>query len=75
RQVSNWPVPDFETKGSQLFVSESGQRAIICWTSGNRVVYRESTQSGWTGQLEIGLSESLDTSRAYQLLEQRVRNH
>jgi hypothetical protein len=75
RQVSSWPAPEAGDTNSRLFVSESGDRALFCWVAGNRVVYREIKDSGWTGLLEIGLSNTLDLARAYEILDQRVRSH
>jgi hypothetical protein len=72
-RVASWPAPETGSN-AQVFVSESGERALICWADKNRVVYRESNGAGWTAPLELRLSDSVDLQRAYEILEQRVRN-
>ena len=73
-RISSWPTPEAVNPESvQIFVSDSGERAILCWVEKNRVVYRESNGTGWTGPLELRLSDSLDLKRAFEILEQRVR--
>lgn len=73
-RIASWPLPEGAPDDAQLFVSESGQRALICWADKNRVLYRESTAAGWTAPLEIRLSDSIDLQRAFDILEHRVRN-
>jgi hypothetical protein len=73
-RISSWPAPE-TGMNAQIFVSENGERTIICWAEAKRVVYRESNESGWTGPLELRLSDNVSLTRAYEILEQRVRNH
>jgi hypothetical protein len=74
-RVSSWPAPEAGIPANaQIFVSESGERALLCWSETNRVVYRESNGAGWAAPLELRLTDSVDLKRAYEILEQRVRN-
>ncbi|MES1242307.1 MAG: hypothetical protein ABUT39_11865 [Acidobacteriota bacterium] len=72
-RIGSWPAPEIGSN-AQVFISEGGERALLCWAEKNQVVYREGTAAGWTAPLEIRLSDSVDLQRAYEILEQRVRN-
>ena len=74
RQVSERPAPEVGSGEIRLFLSESGEHVLVAWAEKDRVVYRESTGSGWRAPLEIKLSESLDLAQAFAALETRVRN-
>lgn len=74
RVVSSRPTPQMGTTGLRLFVSDSGEEALIAWTEKDRVYYRMSQNDAWTAPREIKLSDSLTLDKAYQILEQRVRN-
>lgn len=73
-EVSSRALPDAARTEVRLFFSETGERVILAWASGNRVLYRESLGSGWRDLLEIRLSDTLDEARAFEILEQRVHN-
>ena len=75
RLASSRPVPETGTDGLRMFVSEDGENLIVAWVDGDRVLYRESSGGGWKDSLEIKLSATLDQTRAFEILEQRVRNH
>jgi hypothetical protein len=74
RVASSRPVPPVGSSEIAVFMTERGQDVIVAWVDGNRVLYRESAGEGWKDTLEIKLSPSLDLARAYEILEQRVKN-
>jgi hypothetical protein len=76
RVVSSRPMPQVGAEGLQLFLSESGEEVLFGWLGKDkdRVYYRMSQENDWTTPREIKLSDSLTLEKAYQILEQRVRN-
>jgi hypothetical protein len=75
REVASRVVPEADKSEVKVFFSETGEHVLLAWASGNRILYRESADTGWKDLLEIRLSDSLDEARAYEILDQRVRNH
>lgn len=66
-QVGSGPV--------EMFVSPNGQSAIVSWSLGDRLLYRESQADGWSEVRELRLSDTTSIDRAYEILDQRVRSH
>jgi len=75
RAASSLPTPQIGGSNLRLFVSDGGEDMLVSWTEKDRVLYRMSTDDGWTDQREIKLSESVNLERAYEILAQRVRSH
>jgi hypothetical protein len=74
RVASNRPIPAIGENGLRVFLSDSGEEALIAWTDTGKVLYRLSQGDGWSDQRQIKLSDSLDLEKAYNILKQRVRN-
>lgn len=77
RLASSRPVPDVGTASAEtlrVFISESGDNVLIAWPEKNRVLYRDTKGDDWNNVREIKLSDSVDLSRAYEILERLVRN-
>lgn len=77
RLASSRAVPDVGTASAdtlRMFISESGDNVLIAWPDKNRVLYRDTKGDEWNGVREIKLSDSVDLSRAYEILERLVRN-
>lgn len=77
RLASSRPVPDVGTASAdtlRVFISESGDNVLIAWPDKNRVLYRDTKGDQWNAVREIKLSDSVDLSRAYEILERLVRN-
>jgi hypothetical protein len=74
RVASTRPAPDTSNKDLRLFVSESGDNVLVSWIEKDRLFYRMSEGDGWTDILQLRISAGLDARRAYEILEQRVRN-
>lgn len=74
RVASTRPAPDASNKDLRLFVSESGENVLVAWMEKDRLFYRISEGDGWTDILQLRVSAGLDLRRAYEILEQRVRN-
>lgn len=75
RVASNRPVPAVGANGLRVFLSDSGEDALVAWTDTGKVLYRLSQDGGWSDQRQIKLSDSLDLEKAYSILKQRVANH
>lgn len=74
RVASSRPVPVVGAGAIKLFVSETGDDALISWATAERVFFRLSTSDGWTIPKEIELTETVTLEKAYELLESKVRN-
>ncbi|HEX9942342.1 MAG TPA: hypothetical protein VGG03_10020 [Thermoanaerobaculia bacterium] len=74
RVMSSLPVPPASQGSVRLFLSESGENLIASWAQADRVVYRVSRENGWSDAKELKFSNSLNLAKAYEILEQRVRN-
>jgi len=74
RVASSRPVPQIGPTGAQLFLSQSGDDAIIAWTDAGKVFYVQSQVNGWSDQRQIKLSDSLDAPHAFEILKQKARN-
>ncbi|HEV8582646.1 MAG TPA: hypothetical protein VGX68_26560 [Thermoanaerobaculia bacterium] len=74
RVVSNLPVPRVGPGTVRLFVSPSGENLTLSWAQTDRVVYRNSRDNGWTDARELRFSDSLNLTKAYEILEQRLSN-
>lgn len=74
RVVSNLAVPRVGPGAVRLFVSQSGENLTVSWAQADRVVYRNSRNNGWTDARELRFSDSLNLSKAYEILEQRLSN-
>ncbi|MFL6193365.1 MAG: hypothetical protein ACJ75H_04295 [Thermoanaerobaculia bacterium] len=74
RVVSSRPAPRVGGPEIKLFVSEDGEDQLVAWVEGDRIRYRETTSEGWTDIRETKLGGAIDKNRAFEILEQRVRN-
>jgi hypothetical protein len=74
RVVSDLPVPAVGAGAVRLFASEQGENLIVSWAQADKVVYCNSRDAGWTDPRELRLSDNLDLAKAYEVLEQRLRN-
>lgn len=74
RVASNRPTPQMGSNSTQLFLSETGDDAIIAWTDSGKVLYLQSQGTGWSSQKQINLTSSLDAPHAFDILKQRARS-
>jgi hypothetical protein len=74
RIVSSRPAPRGGGGDLKIFTSADGKDLLIAWTEADRIRYRESNQDGWTEIRETKLSASITKERAYEILEQSIRN-
>jgi hypothetical protein len=74
RVASSRPVPAMGANGLRVFLSDTGEDALVAWTDTGRILYRLSQDAGWSEQRQIKLSDSLDAAHAYEILKQRVRS-
>jgi predicted RNA methylase len=57
-----------------LFASKDGQDVLAAWSEPTRAVYRISNGNTWDELREIRFSENIDRAKAYEILEQKVKN-
>ena len=74
RTVSNLPAPGVGQGDVRLFVSQTGENVIVSWALADRVAYRISRDDGWSDSKELRFSDNLNLGKAYDILDQRVRN-
>jgi hypothetical protein len=74
RIASSRPAPRIGSGAVKLFVSEAGDDVLVSWALTDRVVYRISRDGGWSDPKELRFSDSLNLAKAYEILDQRVRN-
>lgn len=74
RLVSRWPAPGTGDGPTSLYLSNSGRQALITWEGKEALHYRETRGSAWSRVHSLKLDETLDLTRAYQVLQQRVRS-
>ncbi|HEV7506659.1 MAG TPA: hypothetical protein VGS07_17325 [Thermoanaerobaculia bacterium] len=74
RVASNRPAPQMGSTGTQFFLSETGDDAIVAWTDSGKVVYLQSQGTGWSDQKQINLSSSVDAPHAFAILKQKARS-
>lgn len=74
RPISSRPAPAIGSGTVRVFVSETGASSLVSWAGKDRVYYRDSQGSGWSGVRELKLNDSIDLNKAYEVLNQRVQN-
>jgi hypothetical protein len=56
-----------------LFLSKTGEDAVVAWPQADRVLYHSSQEDGWSEKRELKLTNGLTLDRAFEILSQRVR--
>jgi hypothetical protein len=74
RALAGRLAPPSEPGEVHIFLSESGEEATVAWVQKDRVVYRDSSPTGWQEPREIRFAENLDARRALAVIEQRTRS-
>jgi len=74
RVASSRPTPQMVSNSTQIFLSESGDDAIVAWVDSGKVLYLQSQGTGWSSQKQINLTGSLDAPHAFEILKQRARS-
>jgi hypothetical protein len=74
RIVSNFAAPVVGQGAVRLFVSQTGDNVIVSWALPDRVAYRVNKEDGWSDSKELRFSDNLTLAKAYDILDQRVRN-
>lgn len=68
------PIPDTGDAVPSIYTSPHGDSLIVSWEQDDKVLYRESTEDGWTDVLSISLGPNMTRAQAEQILAQRARN-
>jgi len=74
RIAASRPAPQMGSNSTQIFLSETGDDAIVAWTDSGKVFYLQSQGTGWSNQKQINLTGSLDAPHAFDILKQRARS-
>lgn len=72
--TGEWVRPNEAVAGSTLLISRSGQAALLSWTDGQAVYYRETFGDEWSPVVRLPLGDTLDAEQASGLLQDRIRN-
>lgn len=72
--VDGWSRPAEAVQESVLLVSRSGQEALLHWTDGEAVLYRETFGDEWGPVVRLPLAEKFGADEATELLRNRIRN-
>ncbi len=72
--AASLPVPDTGDAVPNVYASTHGDSLIVSWRQGDKILYRESTDDGWTDVLSIALGPNMTPEQAEQILAQRARN-
>ncbi|HET9225369.1 MAG TPA: hypothetical protein VFR31_01765 [Thermoanaerobaculia bacterium] len=74
RVTSSRVAPETGDTDLRLFVSRTGEHVLVAWLEKGKLHYRISDEEGWSNILQLPVSPNVDLPRAYEILEQRVRN-
>lgn len=74
RMASSRPAPAGVDGPARLFMSETGDDVVVSWPGDHRILYRDSSNTGWSDVRELRLSANLDEQHAYDILAQRVHS-
>lgn len=74
RLVGDRQVPNVPSAPTSLYLSSSGQHAIVAWDAGARLNFRETTTAGWSEIRFLPIGPDLTLTQAHEILGRRVRN-
>lgn len=74
RTAADLPIPNTGDVRPSVYTSAFGDSLIISWEQGEKILYRESTEDGWTDVLSINLGPGMTREQAEQILAQRAKN-
>ncbi|HEX2164400.1 MAG TPA: hypothetical protein VHM02_10665 [Thermoanaerobaculia bacterium] len=72
--VADWSRPEQAGAGATLLVSRDGGDALVSWSDGSSVFYRETFDGEWSPVMRLPLGGGLDAGEALTVLESRIRN-
>ena len=72
--AADLPIPDTGEAVPSIHTSTHGDSLIVSWEQDDKVLYRESTEDGWTDVLSINLGPGMTREQAEQILAQRAKN-
>jgi len=73
-EVGPRPLPEIAIESSDLHLSGSGDHALISWSEGNQLRYRETTEGGWGEVRSLKLSPQLSVEKAEEILRAHLDN-
>ncbi len=74
RTAVDLPVPDTGDAVPSVYTSARGDSLLVAWEQEGKILYRESTEDGWTDVLSLTLGPNMTREQAQQILEHRARN-
>lgn len=72
--IADWARPEQAVAGATLLVSRDGGEALVSWTDGASVFYRETFDGAWSPVMRLPVGGGLDAAEALAVLENRIRN-
>lgn len=72
QMVASWSAPEGTAGVLRLFPSKSGNALLVAWEQDGKIKYRETQDADWSAVREIALSSTVNASRAYSILEDRM---
>ncbi len=72
--AADLPIPDTGDAVPSIYTSTHGDSLLVSWEENGKILYRESTEDGWTDVLSIALGPNMTREQAELILAQRARN-
>lgn len=72
-KVAEREAPEVDGKAS-LFLSRTGDHALVAWTAESKVYYRETEGAAWGERQSVELRDGLDQETVHGILFQRTLN-
>lgn len=72
--AADLPIPDTGDSVPRVHTSAHGDSLLVSWEQDDKILYRESTEDGWTDVLSIELGPNMTREQAEQILAHRARN-
>lgn len=74
RIASQRLAPETGSGPTAIYLSRSGEDALVAWQDDQTIRYRETTASGWSDVQTLPLGPDDDIATAYDLLANRIRS-
>jgi len=65
-------TPETGTTENHLYLSPSGEDALVAWSEDGQIFYRESRGEGWSTVRRLGIGVGVDQGLAWKILETRA---
>lgn len=72
QMVASWAAPEGTAGVLRFFPAKSGNALLVAWEEDGKIKYRETQDADWSTVREIALSSTVNATRAYSILEDRM---